>query len=55
MFRIVYWDGIVIKEKWFETDKEQLEFSKSNRKFKILEWKKYECRENARSLESFIV
>ena len=53
MFRIVYWDGISIKDKWFETDKEQLKFALTNPRFKIYEWKKYDNREDARSLESF--
>ncbi len=55
MFRIVYFDGISIRDIWFATDKEQLKFSTANRRYKILEWKKYERKEDARPLETFVI
>lgn len=55
MFRIVYWDGIAVRDIWFDTDKEQLLFSNSNRKYKILEWKKYESRQDAKPLNAFTI
>lgn len=55
MFRIVYYDGIGVRDIWFETDREQLKFSLTNNSYKILEWKKYENREDAKPLSSFVI
>lgn len=53
VFRVVYFNGITVKDIWFETDRGPLDFSKANPSFKILEWKKYEQKEDARPLANF--
>jgi hypothetical protein len=53
MYRIVYWNGICVGEKWFDVDKDLLVFSLANPRLKILEWKKYDSKEDARPLNTF--
>lgn len=55
MFRVVYFDGISVKDVWFETDREALKFSTLNLRYKILEWKKYDNKASARPLETYPV
>ena len=53
MYRYVYKDGMMIFEKWFDDDKDMLEFALSCPRFITLEWKKYDRKEDARPLETF--
>jgi len=53
MVRIVYIENNKFSEKWFDSSKEALEFTLTNSRLQVSEWKYYDKREDAKPIESY--